>query len=264
MKDLFNKPLFIFDMANNHQGDVEHGLSMIREIHDACEGFDFHFGFKFQYRDLDTFIHPDYRGRTDIKYIKRFSETRIGEDDFLRMKKEVEQLGFFSVCTAFDETSVETFEKHGFNIIKIASCSLTDWPLIEKISKTKSPIIASTAGVSFDDIDKVVSFFQHRNKNLSLMHCVAEYPTANENLQLNQIDLLRERYPKLAIGYSTHESPENLSGVKIAIAKGARILEKHVGLQTEKTPLNAYSATPARSDIGLRRLGIPTYVWRGE
>lgn len=246
MKSFLSKPLFIFDIANNHQGDVKHGLNIIRQIHDACEGFDYQFGFKFQYRDLDTFIHPDYQGRTDIKYIKRFSETRINEDDFLKMKEEVERLGFFSICTAFDEVSVETLEKHKFDIVKIASCSLTDWPLIEKISKTKSPIIASTAGVSFEDIDKVVSFFQHRNKNLSLMHCVAEYPTANENLQLNQIDLLRERYPKLTVGYSTHESPENYSSVQIAIAKGARILEKHVGLQTGKTPLNAYSATPGQ------------------
>ena len=59
---------------------------------------------------------------------------------------------------------------------------------------THKPIIASVAGVALEDIDKVVSFFQHREKDLTLLHCVAEYPTANANLQLNQIDLLRERY----------------------------------------------------------------------
>ena len=64
------------------------------------------------------------------------------------------------------------------------------------------------AGVALEDIDKVVSFFEHREKDLTLLHCVAEYPTANDHLQLNQIDLLKERYRPLPIGYSTHEEPD--------------------------------------------------------
>jgi sialic acid synthase SpsE/mannose-6-phosphate isomerase-like protein (cupin superfamily) len=251
MTDYYSKPLFIFDMANNHQGNLEHGLRIIREVHEACKGFDFNFGFKFQYRDLDTFIHPEYKGRQDIKYVKRFSETRISGEDYLKMKQEAEKLGFISVCTPFDENSVALIEKHGFNILKVASCSFTDWPLLERISKSDKPIIASTAGANLDDIDKVVSFFEHRNKNISLMHCVAEYPTADKNLQLNQIDLLRTRYAKVPVGYSTHESPDNTTSVKIAIAKGARILEKHVGIKTDTISLNAYSATPAHVKLWL-------------
>ncbi len=102
MTDIYSKPLFIFDMANNHQGDAEHGLRIICEVHEACRGFDFNFAFKFQYRDLDTFIHPDYKGRQDIKYVKRFSETRLSRDDHRKMKNEAEHLGFITVCTPFD------------------------------------------------------------------------------------------------------------------------------------------------------------------
>ena len=88
--DLFNK-LFIFEMANNHSGDVEHGLEIIRKIKETTKDFNFKFGFKFQYRDLDTFIHPEYKDRDDIKYIKRFSETRISDDDFKKMLNEVKK-----------------------------------------------------------------------------------------------------------------------------------------------------------------------------
>jgi len=123
---------------------------------------------------------------------------------------------------------------------------------LERIVKTDKPIIASTAGASLDDIDKVVSFFEHRNKNFALMHCVSEYPTKNCNLQLNQIDLLRERYPQTIVGYSTHESPNNFDSIKIAISKGATIFEKHVGVQTEQIQLNAYSATPAQVKTWLK------------
>lgn len=58
------KPLFIFEMANNHMGDVEHGIALIRAIRESCQGFDFDFGFKLQYRNLDTFIHPASRAAT--------------------------------------------------------------------------------------------------------------------------------------------------------------------------------------------------------
>ncbi|MCX7661344.1 MAG: cupin domain-containing protein, partial [Candidatus Omnitrophica bacterium] len=73
---------------------------------------------------------------------------------------------------------------------------------------------------------------------------VGDYPTPKKNLQLNQIDLLKERYPDVPVGYSTHEEPDNSDAIKIAIAKGAILFEKHVGIATEKYPLNSYSAQP--------------------
>lgn len=241
----FFKNLFIFEMANNHMGDLEHGLRIINEMHHICKDFPkFQFAFKFQYRDLESFIHPAYKNSTEFKYIKRFSETNLSSEQRKTLKDEAKKLGFITVCTAFDEKSVDLVEKHGYDIIKIASCSFTDWPLLERVVKTQMPIIASTAGVSLDDIDKVALFFENRNKNFCLLHCVAEYPTAKENLQLNQIDLLKNRYPDIPIGYSTHETPDNFESIKIAIAKGAQIFEKHVGIKTDKYSLNDYSATP--------------------
>src|SRR6185312_8970463 len=118
--------------------------------------------------------------------------------------------------------------------------------LAEKIAATRLPLVISTAGESFDDIDRVVSFYQHRNKRLAIMHCVGEYPTADDNLQLNQIDLLARRYQNVEIGYSTHESPDQTEAVMMAVAKGATLFEKHVGLATERYALNAYSADPAQ------------------
>lgn len=245
LKGIFQR-LFIFEMANNHMGSVEHGLRIIRETHEVCKGFDFKFGFKLQYRDLDTFIHPDFKDRNDIKYVKRFMETRLTEDEMRALKDEIQRLGFVSICTPFDENSVAMIERHGFDVIKIASCSLTDWPLLERIAKTEKPIIASTAGASLDSIDKAVTFFEHRTKDFCVMHCVGEYPTGIDNLQLNQIDLLRKRYPEVPIGYSTHESPDEFDAVKIAVAKGAAAFERHVGISTDKFALNAYSSNPGQ------------------
>ncbi|MDD5599008.1 MAG: N-acetylneuraminate synthase family protein [Victivallaceae bacterium] len=241
--NIFDK-LFIFEMANNHMGDVGHGLKIIEELSKVSKTFPFKFAVKFQYRDLDSFIHPDFKGRQDIKYVKRFSETRLSEDEFLQMKKKLDESGFISVCTPFDEASVDLVVKHNYSIVKVASCSFTDWPLLEKIAGTDKPLIASTAGAGLEDIDKVVTFFEHRNKKLCLMHCVGSYPTPDAQLELNQIDFFRQRYGQIPVGFSTHEFPDNTNAVKMAVAKGACVFERHVGLETAKYPLNAYSSSP--------------------
>ncbi len=239
-------PLFVLEMANNHMGDVEHGLAVIRAFGSVCKEFPYRFAFKLQYRDLDTFIHPAARGRDDIKYVKRFSETRLQREEFDRLLTEMRKHGFLTMATPFDERSVDRIDEQNLDIIKIASCSFTDWPLLERVVRSDRPIIASTAGASLDDIDRVVSFLTHRGKEFAILHCVGEYPTPDANMNLSQIDLLKKRYPDVRIGFSTHEHPDHTDVVKIAAAKGADLFEKHVGVATPAYPLNAYSANPAQ------------------
>jgi sialic acid synthase SpsE/quercetin dioxygenase-like cupin family protein len=244
MSELIPVPFFVFEMANNHMGDVGHGTRIIREIHKVTKAFPFRFGFKLQYRHLDSFIHPSLSHRDDLRYVKRFRETRLDEHEFRALLDEMRSCDFVTVCTPFDERSVDQLEAHGIEILKIASCSFTDWPLLERIALSDRPLIASTATYSAEEMDRVVSFFEHRRKELALLHCVAEYPTPAERLNLSQIDFLRARYPSLRIGFSTHESPTEVEPVMLAIAKGATVFEKHVGVATDRWPLNAYSASP--------------------
>lgn len=245
--DIF-KGLFVFELANNHQGSLEHGRDIIRSLKEVSEGFPFRFAVKLQYRNLDSFIHPDYRDRQDIKYVKRFLDTELKEAQLLKLKEAITEAGFISVCTPFDEDSVGWIERHGFDILKIASCSLTDWPLLERIARSPLPVIASTGGATLDDIDRVTAFFRNRARPMALMHCVGQYPTPREELQLGQITLLKNRYPDVPVGYSTHEEPDETEAVKIAIAKGATIFEKHVGVGD----LNAYSANPIQVQAWLK------------
>jgi len=244
MSNSIPKPLFILEMANNHMGDIEHGLRIVREYREVAKDFKlFHFSIKLQHRD-STFIHPDYSNRHDFKYIKRFSETKLSQDDFRRLKDAIQDAGFVSMCTPWDEPSVDLMEELKFDIIKIASCSFTDWPLIERIAKSNKPVIASTAAASIEDIDRVVSFFNHRSRPLAIMHCVGEYPCSREHLELNQIEFFRKRYPGLPIGFSTHESPTNFDSIRIAFGKGAQLFEKHIAVPTAAYPANPYSASP--------------------
>lgn len=238
------QPLFILEMANNHMGSLEHGLRLVETFAQVCRPFPFRFAIKLQYRHLDSFIHPDYQDRNDLKYVKRFQETRLSRDEFKQLVAGIKQNGFLAICTPFDEPSVGFVEEDGFDLLKIASCSLTDWPLLERVARTELPILASTASANAEEMDSVVSFLTHRSKSFALLHCVGEYPTPPERAQLNQIDFLRQRYPQVPIGFSTHEPPDSMDSLPLVIAKGAGIFEKHVALPTEQYTANAYSATP--------------------
>jgi sialic acid synthase SpsE/quercetin dioxygenase-like cupin family protein len=245
----FDKPLMVLELANNHMGDWNHGISIIKELNKVTNKYkNFNFAIKTQYRNLDNLIHPSYRKDYSYKYIKRFDETVLTEKHLLQLTMEIENNGFIKICSPFDEYSVDLAVQHNYDILKIASCNCQDWPLIEKIASTDKPIIISTAGATLEEINKVILFLTHREKDFCLCHCIGEYPTKDSNLNLGQIDVFKREYPNIKIGFSTHENPDNYDSIKIAIAKGATVFERHIGLKTEKYDLNAYSSTPEQID----------------
>ncbi|WP_206201942.1 N-acetylneuraminate synthase family protein [Terasakiella sp. SH-1] len=237
-------PLVVLEMANNHMGSLDHGLKLIETFGEVCKGFPFTFALKLQYRQMDTFIHPDFQDRMDLKYVKRFMETRLSREQFQQLIKKAKDCGFLTMCTPFDNESVGIIEEEGFDILKIASCSFTDWPLLERVVQTNLPIIISAAAATTEELDNVVTFLKNRDKVFALNHCVAEYPTPPEKIQLNQIDYMRNRYPGVAIGYSTHEPPSFMGSIAMAVAKGVELFERHIALPSDEFAPNAYSATP--------------------
>ena len=240
--------LFIFEMANSHQGSVEHGKDIIHEMGKIARKYNIKAAVKLQYRNLDTFIHPDYKGRKDVNHIPRFESTRQTYDQFTELVEAIRSEGMIAMSTPFDEDGVDWCMDQGLDIIKVASCSSLDWPLLEKIAATHKPVIISVGGKTISDIDKLYNYFTHKRCDFAFMHCIAEYPAPIERLQLDFIDKLRRRYPDNVIGYSSHEDPDDNVIPMMAIAKGAKILERHVGLPTETISLNAYSMNPDQAD----------------
>lgn len=246
-QELFDN-LFIFEMANSHQGIVEHGIDIIRAMGRIARKYNIKAAVKLQYRELDSFIHPDYKGRTDIKHIPRFESTRLFPEQFNQLVAAIREEGMIPMSTPFDEVSVDLCMDQGLDIIKIASCSSMDWPLMEKAAATHKPLIVSAGGKSLSDIDKIYNFLTHRGVEFAFLHCVAEYPAPAERLQLDFIEKMRKRYPEVTIGWSGHEAPDNNIPAMLSVAKGARIFERHVGLPTDTIKLNAYSMNPDQAD----------------
>jgi sialic acid synthase SpsE/D-lyxose ketol-isomerase len=240
--------LFVLDLANNHQGSVEHGLKIINECGKVVRKHNIRAAMKFQFRQLNTFIHPAHKEHSDNKHIPRFLSTALSRDEWVLLLNAVKDEGMLTMCTPFDDESVPVITDMGFDIIKVASCSAKDWPLLETVADVFMPVIISTGGLSIGDVDNVTSFFQHRGVNHALMHCVSIYPIPKDDFNLNHIDTLSVRYREHTIGWSTHEDPNETTPIQVAVAKNARMFERHVGVETDEIKLNAYSSTPDQLD----------------
>ncbi len=132
--------------------------------------------------------------------------------------------------TPFDETSVDFLEKLNCPIYKIASFELTDLPLIKKVASLKKPMIISTGMASLKEIETTFNLAIRYNKlkNISLLYCVSNYPSKNEDFNLNNINILKKKF-NCKIGLSDH-SKDNRIAAAAAIA-GAEIFEKHIALE---------------------------------
>lgn len=246
-RDIF-EDLFVLEIANNHWGKVERGLKIISDYTQLVRFNNVRAGLKLQFRDLDTFIHKDFKDRTDIRYIKKSLDTRLSKEELFTLVNAIRKGGCIPMTTAFDEASVDLAVELGIQILKIASSDINDWPLIEKIATTKKPSIVSTGGSSLKDLDDLVTFFENRNIPLAINHCVSLYPSEDHQLEINQIDFLKQRYPNHTIGFSTHEYHTWDYSLMIAYAKGARTFERHVDIDSEGIPVAPYCSLPKNVD----------------
>jgi len=247
VRDIF-EDLFVLEMTNNHQGNLERGIQIIHEHSRVVRFNNVRAAIKLQFRNLETFVHKDFINRNDIYYIRRIQETRLSKDEYAQLVENIRKSGCIPMSTPFDEKSVEMCVEFELPIIKVASADGNDWLLLEKIAKTKKPVIVSTGGVSLKDLDDLVTFFEHRNIPLALNHCVAGYPTEDHELELDQIDYMQKRYSNHPIGISTHEYHDWSSSMFIAYGKGVRLFERHIDINTDGFQVAKYSSLPNQID----------------
>lgn len=241
--------LFVLELANNHLGDVDRGLKIINDYAKIVRFNNIRAAIKLQFRDVDNFIHKDHRDRTDVRYIKKTLMTKMSFDDFYKMVEAIRKSSIIPMATPFDERSVDMCVELDLDIIKVASSDVNDWLLLEKIAKTKKPVVVSSGGSSLKDLDDMVKFFENRHIPLAINHCVSLYPTEDGDLDLNQIDFLKNRYRGHVIGLSTHEYHDWSSSMLIAYAKGARTFERHVDINSDGVKVSPYCSLPEQIDV---------------
>lgn len=113
--------------------------------------------------------------------------------------------------------------------LKVASRDLTNLPLLEALAETKIPLILSTGMGGPRELEDALKTIYKYHQDVTILHCVSEYPTQPENVNLRTISYLKKRYPQHTIGYSDHTI--GISAPIAAICVGATVIEKHITLE---------------------------------
>lgn len=221
----------IAEVGCNFEDDFQRAKEMINEV--AKAGAD---AVKFQ-----TFLAEKITTRTaekfweiegcpgDTQYEEFKQMPRLSFKQYKELQEEAEKKGIIFFSTAEDEGSVELLEKVGIPIHKVSSMNMTHFPLLRYMARTKKPIIISTGASTVGEIEEAIEVIKETgNNDIALLHCISNYPTKDENVNLRMITHLLQIFPGMTVGYSDHTLPDNGEGIlAAAVALGARIIEKH-------------------------------------
>ena len=115
--------------------------------------------------------------------------------------------------------------------LKVASRDLTNLPLLEALAETKIPIILSTGMAGKKELDEALEVITKCHDNIAILHCVSQYPTEPDNLNLLTIKYLQKNYAQYTIGFSDHTI--GIAAPVVAVGMGAKIIEKHITIDRE-------------------------------
>jgi sialic acid synthase SpsE/spore coat polysaccharide biosynthesis protein SpsF (cytidylyltransferase family) len=225
-----NLPAYIIaEIGQNHNGSVEIAKKLIDMAADAGAN-----AVKFQKRDMASELTKEAFNKpyeNPNSFGKTYGEHRIAlelnEEQHKELKEYAQARGITYFVTPTDIPSVEMMERLNVPFYKVASRDLTNIPLLERLSKTKKPVIISTGMASIEDIDDAIEVLGSDRKDIIILQCISQYPADLERVNLKVMDTLKQRYGKI-VGFSDHTTGI-VASVTAAIL-GASVIEKHITL----------------------------------
>jgi len=221
IRNFFN-PFIIAEIGSNHNGDINLAKKMI----DAAAGCGCH-SVKFQsWTKSSLFSERIYHDNKELEsQIELYS---LSLQQLTELKHHCDKKKIIFSTSVFSKREANFFvDELKVKFIKVASMDLNNYPLLEHVAKKGKPIILSTGLGSLAEISKAYDFITQYNKNLILLHCVALYPPKDKQVNLNNIDMLRNNFD-CPIGFSDHTIGTSIP--LAAVVKGASVIEKHFTL----------------------------------
>ena len=237
-----DKPYVIAEIGCNHNGNTELGLKMVDAAYECGAS-----AVKFQFFTQNNLFTEDYLDELDSGVVKLENVDKWENKDLglTNIKEQIsaftndgaqlalfrehcKEIGIDFGCTPVDKDGVRFLSSIDSDFIKISSMDANNLDIINECISADIPVIVSTGMATLQEIDRIYNLFKERNcSNFSILHCVSIYPPRDEIINLNFIDTLKGFY-ECEIGYSDHSLGFSLPIA--AVAKGAKIIEKHFTL----------------------------------
>ena len=223
-------PYVIAEIGVNHEGSMDTAKRLIDLAREG--GAD---AAKFQTYKAETLASRHSPAYWDLAKEPTTSQFRLfqkydsfGPDEYNALAEHCGQVGIDFASTPFDSTAADLLAPL-MPFFKIASADLTNTPLLRQVARFGKPVVLSTGASTMAEVrDAVATLDAAGCTELSLLHCVLNYPTADENANLGMITSLRSEYPDTVIGYSDHTVPDDgMTALSTAYLLRARVIEKH-------------------------------------
>lgn len=236
-----NHSYIIGEIGQNHNGSVDIAKLIIdsaaRPIKEELFGLDLKpmDAVKLTKRDLSEEL-SDSQMKRPYNTLHSFGKTYGEHRAFLELNDE-QHFECYTHAKNYGLDFVETLCAIGClsllklftpDYLKVASRDLTNLPLLTSLAETKIPIILSTGMAGKNELDEALNEITKYHSNISILHCVSQYPTEPQNTNLNTLKYLQKNYGQYTIGYSDHTI--GISTPVAAVAMGAKIVEKHITL----------------------------------
>ncbi|MFC4636277.1 N-acetylneuraminate synthase family protein [Dokdonia ponticola] len=229
----------IGEIGQNHNGSVDLAKVIIdlvsREIKDevfgnTLKGMD---AIKLTRRDLKQELSNSQMKKpydTPNSFGKTYGEHRefleLSDEDHFEIYTYAKERGLDFVDTLCAIGCLSILNLFTPDRLKVASRDLTNLPLLDAMAETKIPIILSTGMTGKRELDEALNIITKHHSDISILHCVSQYPTAPHNVNFNTIRYLQKHYKDYVIGYSDHTI--GIAAPVAAVAIGAQIIEKHI------------------------------------
>ena len=229
----------IGEIGQNHNGSVDIAKLIVeliaRPVHEDVFGFDLKpmNAVKMTRRDLNEELTTTQMNRiydTPNSFGRTYGEHRafleLDDEAHYEVYKFAKEKGLDFVETLCAKGCLSLLKLFTPDYLKVASRDLTNLPLLAAMAETKIPIILSTGMAGKKELDDALKVITHYHDDISILHCVSQYPTHPDNLNLNTILYLKENYGKYHIGFSDHTI--GISAPVVAVGMGAEIIEKDI------------------------------------
>lgn len=239
--DTDRRVLVIAEIGNNHEGNVDTALQLVRAAAEA--GAD---AVKFQ-----TFRTHQFVRRADAERFARLQSFELPPDAWQDLARRARDRGLLFLSTPLDLGSADLL-RDLVDAFKIASGDLTFFPLIERVAAFRKPILFSTGLADLPSVERALHCAEKAGAGLggpgevAVLHCVSSYPTPPEEANLLSIPTLAERF-HCTVGYSDHVP--GIEAAVAAVALGARVLEKHFTLDKNYSSFRDHSLSADPEDL---------------
>jgi sialic acid synthase len=236
-----NSTYIIGEIGQNHNGEVEIAKKLIDVVTEPV--IDKLFGQKLRPMNAVKLTRRDLKEELSASEMHRpyenpnsFGKTYGEHRAFLELNDE-QHFEVFRYAKSKGLEFVETLCAKGClsmlrlftpDRLKVASRDVTNLPLLEAMAETKIPIILSTGMTGKKELDDALEIITKYHSDISILHCLSQYPSEYQNINLLTISYLKDHYPQYAIGYSDHSIGILMPAV--AVGMGAEIIEKHITL----------------------------------